>query len=247
MRMYLMKEDCWDSVNDTIDNVDTPEIEIKRKEEKSLTLISLNVEDSQLVLLRHATSGCEAWKILRELHERNTTSNKVRTFKQLFTTKLSPGGSMEQHILKITEAAAKLEAMDCKVNDEIIVAAILASLGDEYSAIVTAIDAWDDSRLTLSLVKGKLLEVWQKIKERENAEVAFTVTMGGKPPKKKDIFRCYWCKGVGHLKRDCILMKEYIKERNENKSAKMARFSKWYSSVSQFPQSGTLTREHPLI
>lgn len=246
MRMYLMKENCWDAVTGNVNEEENSETEIKRKEEKSLAMISLSVEDSQLVLLRNAKDGAEAWEILRGQHERNTTSNKVRLFKQIFTSKLLPGGSMEEHILKMTEAFAKLEAMDCTVKDELIVAAIMASLGEEYDAIQTAIDAWDDSKLTLPLVKGKLLEEWQKKKDRANEEVAYVVTMGGRPQKKKDVFTCFWCKGVGHMKRDCVLFKEYVKERsqenndnvkgrkrdeNDNKSAKMARFDKWYSFV----------------
>lgn len=242
MKMLLVKEKLWKYVEGAPAEPLNPEA--AEKEQEALALILLNIGDDQFVICRSATSGREAWGLLRAYHMRNTSANKVRILTKIFTMKLAPGGKMDEHLLKMEQEFAKLEsALDGAWNEDIMVAAMLASLPPEYDQVRTAIDAWQDARFTISSVKSQLLEEWEK-KRKYAEEVVFVCNLGV-PSKKQDVFSCFYCHSKGHMKRNCLLLKRHREESsggssnnkesstkvNENKqSAKMARYEKWYKN-----------------
>ena len=71
-------------------------------QQKALALICLKVTDGQLTILRSARLGTEAWSILRDHHRRNTIGNRFRALKTLFRTNLESGGSMQEHLRKMS-------------------------------------------------------------------------------------------------------------------------------------------------
>lgn len=159
--MYLIKEDLWEVINSQpMDMDDPPEIVLKRT--KALSAIVLAVDNDQLVLLRNANSGGEAWNILREYHQQNTTSSQLRSMKALFQMRLGKGTDMQKHIQTIFEMIGELQDKGMHIDDRVLVSFLLASLNEEYDALVTAIEAWSEDRLTSAIVKAKLLEEWRK-------------------------------------------------------------------------------------
>lgn len=63
MRMYLIKEDLWEIIEGNPEGMDAREI--IRKKSKALSAIVLAVDTDQLVLLRDANTGGEAWRTLK--------------------------------------------------------------------------------------------------------------------------------------------------------------------------------------
>lgn len=156
MKMYLVKEELWSSVEGTVqDQLDAREI--LNRNQKSLSLIVLMVDNDQLVLLKNAISGRQAWNILREHHVQNTVSSKIRLMKKVFKMELARGGDMISHLQKIFELFGKLTDRDCDLHEDAKISVILASLNEEYEPLITAIEAWSPEYLTLSAVKAKLL------------------------------------------------------------------------------------------
>lgn len=154
MKMYLIKEDLWEVINSQpMDMDDLPEIVLKRN--KAL-------DNDQLVLLRNVNSGGKAWNILREYHQQNTTSSQLRSMKVLFHMRLAKSGDMQKHIQTIFEMIGELQDKGMHIDDRVLVSFLLASLNEDYDALVTAIEAWPDNRLTSAIVKAKLLEEWRK-------------------------------------------------------------------------------------
>lgn len=116
---------------------------------------------------------------------------------------------MQVHLNKMSEIISQLNAISTDVvDDEVAVCAIMQSVSVEFDSIITAMEAWPDNRLTLGNVTSMLIEEYNRKTEEEKVETAFTVSMGGQPPKRRT-FSCYWCNGVGHLKRDCIMYKKH--------------------------------------
>lgn len=226
MKMYLIKEDVWNVVRPVEAGANivagggvaadaAANAELARREDQALALITLMVENDQLYLLRSAENGRDAWNALRDHHQRNTVSNRSRVMKKLFKTDISPGGSMQEHLQIMCDMIAKFHEMGHPLQEEVAVNAILASVGEEYEGLVTAIEAWEEDRLTLDIVKSKLLDEWKRKKDRKDVDAAyvvrknvytsFVVTMG---KRQQPEFTCYYCQKPGHLKRDCILYKK---------------------------------------
>lgn len=248
MKMVLIEKDLWQLIDPDVNHA-APAADRAAEEatqlQKALAVISLNVDDDQLIHVQNAANGRDAWLNLRVVHQRSTIGSKIRLLSRLFRTRMGPGESMQTHLNKMNEIISQLNAISADaIDEEVAVCAIMQSVHDDYDTIITAMEAWPDERLTLGNVMALLIEEYDRKVEKEVHETAFAVTMGGRPQKRRT-FMCYWCDGVGHLKRDCILFKKYLEELqhapestksttsnnlNKNKeSARLARMNKWYS------------------
>jgi hypothetical protein len=218
MKLLLMKEDCYDVIEkETITEAD------KAKDLKALQVIGLSVSDNQLVHIQAAKGGQEAWMILKEYHQKTMLSCRVRIIKQILKSTLPIGGSMTAHLNGIFEKLNLLSEMNAGFEDDVAISIILASLNSEYDGIVTALEAWPEDRLKLQAVKMKLIEEYEKIKDKGEAS---TSAMMNKERNKV----CYFCEGA-HFKRDCAKYKAWLQKKEANKeSAKMSRMEQWYMS-----------------
>ena len=118
MKMVLIKEEVWDVVAGEAEEAGGDQedaaaaaVANQGRQMKALALISLMVENDQLVLLRNAQTGREAWNTLRQYHQRNTLSNRIRVMKKIFESELTVGGSMQDHLQKLSEYFAELQDM----------------------------------------------------------------------------------------------------------------------------------------
>ena len=82
-------------------------------------------------------------------------------------SRLEKGGDMDAHITKLTELFEKLNNLSPEkiLDDQWVIAILFSRLPEEYDVLVTALEARPDEDLTLNLVKGKLIDEWQKQKQ----------------------------------------------------------------------------------
>lgn len=129
-------------------------------------IIASTIENSQLHLIKRAESAAEAWKNLKDHHHVPTLGSQVRLLTRLFTERIAPQGNMKDHINEMMSIMDELAEMDAPVEPKYAIGAIIASVNRHYSNLITGIEAWDDERLTLQALNGKLVEEWRK---RESA------------------------------------------------------------------------------
>lgn len=233
MMMLLNREECGDVI--TEEKPQNPNEEWKKKAQKALQIISMSVEDNQIVYFKTCKDGREAWNVLKDIHQKDDSAAQIRIMKKLFKVNLEVGGSMRDHFNKIVDMIDQLQEMDVKMPNTLIVGIILASLNEEYEAVTTGIEAWDSSRLTFSAVRAKLMEEWEK----KNKQTDGATTSGIGAAKAKNQFTCYFCNEPGHIKRNCPDLRLKLKrmranEQKDNKddSAKSTRLAKWYRCFS---------------
>lgn len=119
-----------------------------------------------------------------------------------------------------------------ELSDSLKVAMILRSLPDSYSGLVTAFESRPDADLTLVLVKSKLLDEFERRKERS---VKSSGEYYGEVKALKSFsnrncssWRCFYCKEKEHLKRDCPVLQRQKEElsgkrkKSESSAAKQA-------------------------
>lgn len=251
MKMVLVERDLWHLVNPdaapAVGQNEEQNAQIALSLVKALAVISLNIEDDQLIHVQGAENGRVAWLNLRNVHQRSTIGSKIRLLSRLFRTRMVEGESMQCHLNKISEILSQLSAIRAEgIDEQVAVCAIMQSVSEEYDSLITAMEAWSDERLTLVNVKSMLIEEWERKNEKSVVETAFSVTMGGRPPnRKKPKYTCYYCNGEGHLKRNCILYRHHLEEQrvnnnvkndnnevnkdNDKDSARVARMNQWYS------------------
>jgi gag-polypeptide of LTR copia-type len=180
MQMVLEHENLWQVVE-----MDPPEslsedqqMEWSMKSAAAKRAIVLHCENNQIVYIKRCISGRQAWFVLRDIHQQSTVSARIRTMKQLFHIRMGEN-DMRTHLDNLIIVMDKLGEMDVSFGNSVLVAIILASLGPEYDNIVTAIEGWDEKRLTISAVQSKLIEEYGKMKNDKALRV--------------DVFTCYQC------------------------------------------------------
>lgn len=76
---------------------------------------------------------------------------------------------------------------------------VLSSLFRSYDALVTALEARPEVDLTISLIKSKLIDEYNRHKEANDSYGNNNSVL--KTTQSK--LSCFFCKGHGHLKKDC--------------------------------------------
>jgi hypothetical protein len=148
MRQYHSRVDAWH--------------EWRMADKKALNVIALHVDRDNAALLHDITSGKEAWITLKSYHLAESLANKIRVSKKLFSLKLERGGNVRKHLGEMQKLFNKLSDINKPVKDEDKMALMLASVGSEYEALVTAIEAWPVERLTMAAISERLIQEYEK-------------------------------------------------------------------------------------
>lgn len=171
MKMFLGKEGVWEAVDGDVPAVKTEAF--KNKERKALQIIVLSLENNQLVHVRQCETGRDAWQALKEVYCQGTLLNIIRIRRKANLTFMEEGGSMREHINKMSELFDQLNEINAKVDDDDQIVMLLSSVSIEYHAAVTVIDGWDVPRKTISQVKQFLISEWEKKNDSQrNSSVA---------------------------------------------------------------------------
>jgi len=147
MKMYLIKEDLMSVVDGSESPPDPSQpaaIEkYKRRKAKALANIVLAVEPKLLYHLGDPKEPDEVWLKIQNVFQKNTWSNRLRLKKKLYNMKLKPGGSLQAHLKNFIETFDELTVLGDPVAVEDRVINLLASLPENYSTLVTALEAQD--------------------------------------------------------------------------------------------------------
>lgn len=150
-------------------------------------------------------SGREAWFKLKEFHVQSSLSARIRILKRLFRVTLKDNESMEDHLQFVFEKLSELDEIGYGLDNGMAIGVVLASLNSDYDPLITALEAWDESRLKLNAVRSKLIEEWRRKKnvtEAETSENALKVfDRLGKDNRDRVI--CRRCNRRGHVEKYC--------------------------------------------
>ena len=228
VKMLLVKDDLWKFVLEdcpapvVISATSTVAASVENQTEidkfkigdnKALAVISLLVDNSQLNLVRNATSAKNAWKSIKDHHQKDSLAYKGTLYKRLNQMRLSEGGDLESHLNEMEDLFSKLSSLGRPLEEDLKVIMVIASLPDSYSVLTTALEARADADLTLNVVKSKLIDEYIKRNGSTSDRPLDRALKVQCAPSNSVI--CHYCKKTGHMKRDCWKLK--AKESGESK------------------------------
>lgn len=150
-------------------------------------LIISSIADSQLEYCKGKTSSYEVWKELESTFRRKGIANQLQVRKTMLSMSHNPNvETLEQHFLKFDSCVRNLKSAGGNMEDMDLICHLLLTLPVEYNMVVTAIETLPNENLTLSFVKGRLLdeETKRKLKgkSKSNSNPSAVFTAQFRPP-----------------------------------------------------------------
>lgn len=152
MEMMLVRDELWYVIADPTPNPITDAW--KKADAKARATIGLCMEDNQTSLVRNCTYAKDAWKSLKDYHDKGS---EVYLLKKLTRLELAEDGDMEQHLQSFTDLVQRIADVGDEVPPKLQVALLLCSLPDSYDSLATVLEQRPSNELTIDLVKSKLL------------------------------------------------------------------------------------------
>lgn len=175
-----------------------------KKDAKALSTIGLTVDDNQLVHIRNKETAKAAWNSLKVIHEKDTLTNRVSLYKKIALLRMNPDTKIEDHINEMDGYFQQLCDLGEEASELWKVGMLFASLPKEYTTLITALEARNESEITWSLVYSKLIDEYQRQSNHHEDKFEEKVLQ----VNGTKVF-CHFCKKANHEMRDCYGFKRY--------------------------------------
>lgn len=195
--------------------------------EKAHSALILSLGDKVLREVSKETSASRVWSKLESLYMTKSLANRLFLKQKLYSFKMMPGRSVEDHLDDFNKVIIDLENIGIKVEDEDHAIIVLNSLPtDSYEHFVDTL-MYGRETLTLEEVQNALMSKEMKRKaqlSKENNGDGLYVhgknfkkgnknqaSQNKENGKQETKFRrkCFICSKKDHLKKDCPVMKLY--------------------------------------
>ena len=163
------------------------------------------------------TNAYSLWKKLEAMYERKHAQNKIFLIRQLLNSKYNEGSSVAEHLSFFQSILNQMTAVGIKFDDEMQSLFLLGSLPESFETLVVSLtNSAPDGILTMDMVKNSLFNEEMRRKGQavvDNSQALVTDARGrqknGKGQEKgrsksRDPRRCFYCKQVGHIERNCF-------------------------------------------
>lgn len=205
-------------------------------DEKAMADIILTMGADQLKHVSGCNSSSEMWEKLKNMYESEGPTRKAMLLEELIHHKMGETQDMRDHVSKFFDTVNKLEAMNIKIPQEMIVILLLSSVPKSYESLRVAIKSRRELPPPEEL-KIKLLDEYQ-VRQRQiddrNSEAMLiskhrknnTEREREKPTQSRTAeqrFKCHRCGKPGHFAKNCRSKRpEYKSETSKRAEIAMA-------------------------
>ncbi|WVZ13110.1 hypothetical protein V8G54_017640 [Vigna mungo] len=160
---------------------------------------------------------------MKFVEERSQTADKSLAgtlMSTLTTMKFDGSRTMHEHVIEMTNIAARLKSLGMKVDETFLVQFILNSLPSEYGPFQmnynTLKDKWNFKNLrSHSIHYLKNQGAGKKFKKRVKGKGPLKIDESSTKIQKKND-KCHFCKKFGHFQKDCLKRKAWFEKKGEH-------------------------------
>ena len=216
-----ISEDEWDTVNNQAHH-----------------MLNTAVDHTILHNIASTETAADAWKILKDLYDRETANTTITLLKTVLERKLEDGASMHDHLNGFNSDWVRLHNRSSSTKDELgrclqaltrsnhaKAAFLLVSLPESMNNIIDNLQTKGD--LTFEDVHSRLLDLNANHSLGNKGEKAYRVEKSGKNKGPKE---CTWCKkrnfhAKGHTWQECNKLKASKKNDKNAKEDEKVRLA----------------------
>lgn len=173
---------------------------INKEDRICKTHITRRVADSHLEYLKDRPTAFAMIKSLKTIFERASVATEIGVRKRMLTMRCSESDNLTSHFLAFDKLIRELKACGAETNDRMLVVSLMITLPKRYDMVVTALETIEPSKLTMELVRSRLLDEESKTSSGQSNTSSNSVAMYGGGAKQ---LKCYFCKKPGHRKDAC--------------------------------------------
>ena len=183
--------------------------------------IASTIPDSLFLEVRKTVTALEMWEAVKEKREKKSWMVTVDMRRKLQAEKCPESGDMRAHLHKLQAMREDLASMGGSISDEDFTLIILGSIPQSYDSYIAAITA-TSSLLDKTLSPTNLIDAIRdeadrrtiknpKSKKKDEQDAAYVAGQSSGKGKKdgddlkksKKNVRCYNCKKMGHIAKNC--------------------------------------------
>lgn len=177
---YLYDKDLYQPLKSKPKKMEQEEWELLDRKAMSAIRLLLSKDVAYHTITARSTK--EVMKILEEMYQRPSTSNKVHLIRRLFDLRMLERTPVQQYLNEFNMINVQLNMVDVKFDDEILGLILLSSLPDSCVRAIT--DSWvramtgvsvEESKLTFDKVRD--LMIGEEICRRESRSSASRQTL----------------------------------------------------------------------
>ncbi|KAM2033523.1 hypothetical protein FF1_015515 [Malus domestica] len=184
-------------------------------------------------------------KSIEEKYKESEKTETGNLMNSLTTIRYDGVESVREYILKVVDIAGKLKMLEVPISETFLVHVVMNSLPESYTQLKVSYNAlqakWDINEL-ISICVGEEVRIKKERAEKERAEsVNYVQSYNQNPkhgnhdtvrkdatrstssskkvfkPNKPSIFKCFFCKKAGHMKKNCPKYKAWLAKQEVKK------------------------------
>ncbi|KFD64371.1 hypothetical protein M514_23395 [Trichuris suis] len=138
VKAILIRDDLWDIVNGL--KPEAPTTAWQKQNNKAMALITLSIEDSQLLHIANCDTAFEMWEKLQKQFARSSFGSQLYLRRKLYGIRFT-SVSMQNHINSVLEVVELLKGAGTEITT--------GDLPESYSGLVAALEGRDEADLTV--------------------------------------------------------------------------------------------------
>ncbi|GKV14795.1 hypothetical protein SLEP1_g25613 [Rubroshorea leprosula] len=192
------------------------------------------IDDSVLNHINDETDACTLWTKLDQLFRVKTGQNKLCHIKKLMYSRYKDGTPTANHVNDFLGIIKELANLGINFDDEVNGLILLNTLLESWESFrLTTINSSLGGQVTLEIAKNKIFEEEKRMRalgvfsqpdtqalvmeNRGRSKTREPRGRGGRSrSKSKSGVKCYHCVQLGHMKRNCYLLKGKDKKKVED-------------------------------
>jgi hypothetical protein len=233
IELIFKENELWELLLGKKKNEGNPnEREFSTKErEKAYRLIYQSCDDGNREVIVNLTDAKSAWDSLLKLYKPDNPMSRLMAMREFFEIKMKPQETMDCFIRRHQQVYRDfVSAGQNQLSDSFLAQHLLLCLPDEYDYVRSIVNTMKLDDLSMQRITEILLAEWKqrsitKSNETIPTSIYFTRKSTNTNGRNKDMgqkqIRCFRCKKLGHLIKDCKM--SYIPDNQNQTSVKQVK------------------------